>query len=325
MDKILQVAKVNQTEYCPLELTGMAAQHALACIFELFGIEISKPNIFVDEYSVDRKQLQSLRECIVNQGSAFQKYVTPFNENLKLAEISQDKILYILDELIHKSDQQNSQITISWSDSKNTPIDLDFIKSFQSLSEVVLGETLASVPADRLSIEEAFILYIEAMYRYEDTCLYQVIEDEDHIKIKNSECSISELLEMCHEKMQENTKKEVNHAHSEGQQQKSKLTNLKSLLQYFHEETENYILSLVVKHNGEIGSKESPISITVEYNNADGTVTSGCIVNIRCCDITMQGKKETVDISNLLSNSLIYFAEALEEYCNEMDESDSDN
>lgn len=325
MDKILQVAKVNQTEYCPLGVTGMAAQHALACIFELFGIEINKPNIFVDEYSVNRKQLQSLRECIINQGSAFQKYAAPFNENLKIAEMSQDKILHILDDLIHQSDQQNSQIAISWSDSKNTPIDLDFIKSFQSLSEVVLGETLASVPADRLSIEEAFILYIEAMYRYEDTRLYQVIENEDDIKIESSECSISELLEMCHEKMQGSTEKGVNHAHSEEQQQKSKLTNLKSLLQYFHEETENYILSLVEKHNGEIGSKESSISITVEYNNADGTVTSGCIVNIRCCDITMQGKKETVDISSLLSDSLIYFAEALEEYCNEMDESGSDN
>lgn len=46
---------------------------------------------------------------------------------------------------------------------KNKPIDLKVIKSIQFFSEVILGETLASIPANGLSLKEAFKLYIEAM------------------------------------------------------------------------------------------------------------------------------------------------------------------
>lgn len=185
MNKKLRIAKVNRVEYYPLSISGVETQHALACIFELFGVKVDKQNIFVDDYQVSRDQLKSLHECITGQGSDFQKHSSLFDEYLKMADIDKDKFLQILDDLIQKSDQQNPLILISWSGNK--PIDLDDIKSIQFISEVVLGETLASVPADGLSIEEAFILYVKAMHWGEGNCFYMVKEDEDGIKINGSD------------------------------------------------------------------------------------------------------------------------------------------
>ena len=92
-----------------------------------------------------------------------------------------------MDDLIYRSDQQNPQILISWSNNKNKPIDINDIKSIQLISEVVLSETLASIPADGLSIEEAFKLYVEAMYWGEGDRFYMAKEDEGDIKISSSD------------------------------------------------------------------------------------------------------------------------------------------
>lgn len=192
MKKELRIAKVNKLEYYPLAASGIETQHALACIFELFGVEIDKKNIFVDDYQVSRDQLQSLRECIVNQKIDFQENAHLFEDFLKMGNIDKDKFLQILDDLIHKSDQQNPNILISWSDNKNKPVDLDCIKSIQFISEVVPGETLASIPADGLTIEEAFILFIETMYWGEGDRFYMVTEDEEGIKIQSSDCAFTE-------------------------------------------------------------------------------------------------------------------------------------
>lgn len=192
MKKELRTAKVNKLEYCPLTLSGIEAQHAVACIFELFGVEIDKKNIFVDDYQVSRDQLQSLHECIVSSKYDFQEDACQFEEYLKMGGIDKDKFLQILDDLIHKSDPQNPKILISWSDTENKPVDLDCIKSIQFISELVPGETLASVPADGLSIEEAFILFIETMYWGEGDCFYMVTNEEDGIKIQSSDCAFTE-------------------------------------------------------------------------------------------------------------------------------------
>lgn len=192
MNKKLRIAKVNKVEYCPLSVSGIEMQHALACIFELFGVKVDKQNIFVDDYQVTRDQLQYLHACITRQGSDFKKHSSLFGECLKIANIDKDKFLQILDDLIYKSDQQNPQILISWSDNKNNPIDINDIKSIQFISEVVLSETLASVPADGLSIEEAFKLYVEAMCWGEGDRFYMVKEDEDGIKINSSDCAFTE-------------------------------------------------------------------------------------------------------------------------------------
>ena len=71
MNKKLRIAKVNKVEYCPLSISGIEMQHALAYIFELFGVKVDKQNIFVDDYQVTREQLQNLYECITSQGSEF--------------------------------------------------------------------------------------------------------------------------------------------------------------------------------------------------------------------------------------------------------------
>ena len=193
MNKKLRIAQINKVEYCPLSISGVETQHALACIFELFGVKVDKQNIFVDDYQVSRDQLKSLHECITGQRNDFQKHSSLFDEYLKMADIDKDKFLQILDDLIQKSDQQNPLILISWSDNKNKPIDLDNIKSIQFISEVVLGETLASIPADGLSIEEAFILYVKAMYWGEGNRYYMVAEDEDGIKINGSDRAFVEI------------------------------------------------------------------------------------------------------------------------------------
>ncbi len=192
MNKELRIAKVNKIEYSPLTVSGIRIQYALAYIFELFNIKINNKNIFVDEYEVERKQLQDLQKCIASNRSDFINRVSRFEEYLEMAEINKNKFLEILDELIHKSDQQNPKILISWSDYENKSIDIDFIKSAQFLSEVVLGETLASIPADGLSLEEAFTLYLEAMYWGEGDCFYMITKEEDGIKIKSSDCAFAE-------------------------------------------------------------------------------------------------------------------------------------
>ncbi|WP_270561493.1 hypothetical protein [Bacteroides cellulosilyticus] len=187
MNKKLRIAKVNKVEYCSLSISGIEMQHALAYIFELFGVKVDKQNIFVDDYQVTREQLQNLHECITSQGSEFQKHSSLFDEYLKIANIDKDKFLQILDDLIYRSDQQNPQILISWSNNKNKPIDINDIKSIQFISEVVLSETLASIPADGLSLEEAFKLYVEAMYWGEGDRFYMAKEDEGDIKISSSD------------------------------------------------------------------------------------------------------------------------------------------
>lgn len=187
MNKKLRIAKVNKVEYCSLSISGIEMQHALAYIFELFGVKVDKQNIFVDDYQVTREQLQNLHECITSQGSEFQKHSSLFDEYLKIANIDKDKFLQILDDLIYRSDQQNPQILISWSNNKNKPIDINDIKSIQFINEVVLSETLASIPADGLSLEEAFKLYVEAMYWGEGDRFYMAKEDEGDIKISSSD------------------------------------------------------------------------------------------------------------------------------------------
>lgn len=64
-------------------------------------------------------------------------------------------------------------------------INLDQIKKIQLNSEVVMGETLAGVPADGLTIEEAFQLYIDAMNWAEGDKFYRQIPDGDIEEITN--------------------------------------------------------------------------------------------------------------------------------------------
>ncbi|RHH14417.1 hypothetical protein DW228_06345 [Bacteroides fragilis] len=186
MNKVLRIAKVNQIEYYTLELSGIGAQGALACILELFGVRIDKDNIFVDEYEVERIQLQELQEYLSSQ-SDFGEYTENFEQYLRQAGIDKDKFLQIIGELIIKSDSDNPNIRISWFDKENKPKDLDYIKSVYSRSEVCLGETLASIPADGLTLEEAFDLYIVAMKWGEGDRFYRVDHEGDTFEYKSQE------------------------------------------------------------------------------------------------------------------------------------------
>ena len=113
MSKVLRTAKVNQIDYYTLELSGMGAQDALACIFELFGVRLSKDNIYVDEYEVERIQLQKLQEHLSGQDD-LGEHAQDFELYLRQAEVDKDKLLRIIGELINKSDPDNPNIRISF-------------------------------------------------------------------------------------------------------------------------------------------------------------------------------------------------------------------
>lgn len=186
MNKVLRTAKVNQIDYYTLDLSGLGAQDALACIFELFGVRLSKDNIYVDEYEVERIQLQKLHEHLSSQDD-LGGHAQDFELYLQQAEVDKDKLLRIIGELINKSDPDNPNIRISWFDKENSPKDLDYIKSIYSCSEVCLGETLASIPADGLTLEEAFDLYIVAMKWGEGDRFYRVDKEGDAFEYKSQE------------------------------------------------------------------------------------------------------------------------------------------
>ena len=179
MNKILQTAKTYKIEYKPLGIFNLDTQNILACIFQLFQVRINKENIFVDEYEVEREQLYRLRESISKRDIDFQKYAKTFELELKQAKINTDMFLQILDNLIEKSDQQNPMVVISWQNEGNTPLkkNLDYIKALYVYSDVCMSEMLASVPADGLTLEEAFELYVEAMKWLEHDRFYQEFEE----------------------------------------------------------------------------------------------------------------------------------------------------
>lgn len=179
MNKILQTAKTYKVEYSPLGTFDLDTQNILACIFQLFRVKINKENIFVDEYEIEREQLYSLRESISKRDIGFQKYAKAFELELKQTEINTDTFLQILDNLIEKSDQQNPMVVISWRNEENTfpKKDLDYVKALYVYSDVCMSEMLASIPADGLTLEEAFELCIKAMKWAEHDRFYQEFEE----------------------------------------------------------------------------------------------------------------------------------------------------
>ena len=63
------------------------------------------------------------------------------------------------------------------------PLSLTKVKEMYHESEVVMGEMLASVPADGMSIENAFYLYIAAQNWANGDEFTQVLGDNDNEKI----------------------------------------------------------------------------------------------------------------------------------------------
>ena len=61
---------------------------------------------------------------------------------------------------------------------KEEKLTLDDVKEEYHKSDVCMGETLALIPADSLSLEEAFQLYIEAMKWAEGDRFYKSENDE---------------------------------------------------------------------------------------------------------------------------------------------------
>lgn len=179
MPKILHTARTFQIKHSPLELSGIAAHDALACIFEMSGIKIDKDNIFVDEYKVKRTQLRELYRHI-SEMDADTEYAGDLEILLEQADIDKKKFLKLLDKLINKSDKRTPYVLLSWLDKEKKCLDLEDIKKIYSHSEVCMGEMLAFVPADGLTLEKAFELYITAMQWCEGDCFFrQIIGEQD--------------------------------------------------------------------------------------------------------------------------------------------------
>ena len=63
------------------------------------------------------------------------------------------------------------------------PLSFNKVKEMYHESDVVMGEMLASVPADGMSIEDAFYLYIAAQNWANGDEFIQIIGDNDNEKI----------------------------------------------------------------------------------------------------------------------------------------------
>ena len=63
------------------------------------------------------------------------------------------------------------------------PLSFNKVKEMYHESDVVMGEMLASVPADGMSIEDAFYLYIAAQNWANGDEFTQVLGDNDNEKI----------------------------------------------------------------------------------------------------------------------------------------------
>lgn len=63
------------------------------------------------------------------------------------------------------------------------PLSLTKVKEMYHESEVVMGEMLASVPADGMSIEDAFYLYIAAQNWANGDEFTQVLGDDENEKV----------------------------------------------------------------------------------------------------------------------------------------------
>ena len=63
------------------------------------------------------------------------------------------------------------------------PLSFNKVKDMYHKSDVVMGEMLASIPADGMSIEDAFYLYIAAQNWANGDEFIQIIGDNDNEKI----------------------------------------------------------------------------------------------------------------------------------------------
>ena len=63
------------------------------------------------------------------------------------------------------------------------PLSLNKVKEMYHESDVIMGEMLASIPADGMSIEDAFYLYIAAQNWANGDEFIQIIGDNDNEKI----------------------------------------------------------------------------------------------------------------------------------------------
>lgn len=64
-------------------------------------------------------------------------------------------------------------------------LDLDKLKAIYCDSDVCMGETLAATPAEGLSVEEAFELYIRCMQWAEGDKFFVEKLDEDEVELFN--------------------------------------------------------------------------------------------------------------------------------------------
>ena len=63
------------------------------------------------------------------------------------------------------------------------PLSFNKVKEMYHESDVIMGEMLASIPADGMSIEDAFYLYIAAQNWANGDDFIQIIGDNDNEKI----------------------------------------------------------------------------------------------------------------------------------------------
>jgi hypothetical protein len=110
----LHVGKVYQIEYDYPGMCGSDAQETLYDIFSMFDIETTAEDCYDEEYEVEREELRRLRTIITEEGEEFREQAEEFEKTLSLAELTKDRFIQVLDNLINDSDQKNSCVLLSW-------------------------------------------------------------------------------------------------------------------------------------------------------------------------------------------------------------------
>ena len=114
MSRNLHVAKVWQIEYKYPGMKGSDDQDAFYNSLEMFEVENSADDIYTNDFEVERAALQDLRRHISEQDEVFQKQAEDFQSELEKIDMTREKFIAILDNLINDSDQWDAYVHLSW-------------------------------------------------------------------------------------------------------------------------------------------------------------------------------------------------------------------
>ncbi len=114
MSRQMHFGTVFQIQYGHIGLWGGDGQDTLYDLFKMFDIETTASDIYVDDYEVERSELERLYNLIAYKEPLFREKESAFLKQLEKIEMSCEEFLKILSRLIAESDPNNEYVLISW-------------------------------------------------------------------------------------------------------------------------------------------------------------------------------------------------------------------